>query len=96
MQYEVTVRGYTFSVEGTYDPGDPGNTSGPPERCWPSEPAWFEIESIKQAGDDPTELVGIMADKVTHEEIEAALCDMIAKEISEDTRDHDHDYDYGD
>lgn len=32
-----------LQVTFTYFPGDPGRTSGPPERCYPPEPAEFEV-----------------------------------------------------
>jgi len=37
-------------VTGSYSPGDPGQTSGPPERCWPPEPASFDCDSICVVG----------------------------------------------
>lgn len=30
-------------IEFEYSPGDPGQTSGPPERCWPPEPEELHI-----------------------------------------------------
>ena len=33
-------------VTCTYYPGDPGQTSGPPERCWPPEAPELEIEKV--------------------------------------------------
>ena len=45
----------TLIVEGDYDAGDPGRTSGPPERCYPPEPAYFDLMSLKlQLDDGPT------------------------------------------
>lgn len=47
------------SVTASYIPGSPGRFSGPPEHCYPEEPAEVELLSIE--GDagfrlDPTEL----------------------------------------
>ena len=35
-----------YRVSGTYTPPDPGQTSGPPENCWPPEDDSFEIAEI--------------------------------------------------
>jgi hypothetical protein len=40
---EVEVR-ITF----TFRPGDPGRYSGPPEHCYPAEPAEVEFDSVEQ------------------------------------------------
>ena len=50
MKFSIYIDDDEYEVEGTYSPGDPGQTSGPPERCWPPEPSEFEIESIKICG----------------------------------------------
>ena len=47
------------TVKASYNPGSPGKLSGPPEHCYPEEPAEVELLSIR--GDngfvlDPSEL----------------------------------------
>lgn len=44
-EFEVVV-GYAFHR------GDPGRTSGPPERCYPPEPAYIEIISVMHGAID--------------------------------------------
>lgn len=47
------------TVEANYTPGCPGKLSGPPEHCYPEEPAEVELLSIKGNGGfvlDPSEL----------------------------------------
>jgi len=51
-------------VEFTAYPGDPGCTSGPPEKCYPPEPPELEILSIQGNG---VELEG----QLNHSEQEA-------------------------
>lgn len=38
-----------YRIAGLYTPPDPGQTSGPPERCWPPEPDDFEIDTCENA-----------------------------------------------
>jgi hypothetical protein len=35
-----------YRVSGLYTPPDPGQTSGPPEKCWPPEDHSFEIDEV--------------------------------------------------
>lgn len=46
MQFEVFHEDVEYVVVGAYTPADPGQTSGPPERCYPPEDSEFEIEGI--------------------------------------------------
>ena len=39
-------------VEYAFHKGDPGRTSGPPERCYPPEPAYIEIISVMHGAID--------------------------------------------
>lgn len=41
-----------LEVEYDYDPGRPGRTWGPPENCYPDEPAEVCITAVKHAGCD--------------------------------------------
>lgn len=50
MQLTIDYRGATLIVDGTYTAGDPGRLYGPPERCYPPEPATFEIQSVRVEG----------------------------------------------
>lgn len=47
------------TVKASYIPGSPGKLSGPPEHCYPEEPAEVELLSIHGEGGfvlDPSEL----------------------------------------
>ena len=48
MNFLVTIDWYGIDLEatGVYYPGDPGRVSGPPERCYPPEPAEGEVTSL--------------------------------------------------
>lgn len=62
-------------VEYHYHKGTPGRTSGPPEHCYPAEPAWVEIESVSVNG------VEITLDDKQAETLEQEIEEMItAKE----------------
>lgn len=40
----------TLTIIGDYDPGDPGQLYGPPEKCWPAEPACVDLHLILKDG----------------------------------------------
>jgi len=42
---------FEFTVAFDYTPDDPGVCSGPPERCYPPEPAEVEVNSISYEKD---------------------------------------------
>lgn len=46
LNFTVTIRDQQAEVVGWYSPGDPGKLYGPPEDCYPPEPADFEADSI--------------------------------------------------
>ena len=50
MKYETTIELHggdaEIIVEYDYYKGTPGRTYGPPEKCFPPEPSWVEIESV--------------------------------------------------
>lgn len=54
---EVEVEGQTLRLTYDYTPGDPGRTSGPPERCYPPEPEEVEITKIELRGEPPAEMI---------------------------------------
>jgi hypothetical protein len=43
---DLVYSGVTLRCEIDYSPGDPGNTSGPPENCHPREPEEFELTTL--------------------------------------------------
>ena len=45
-QNDICQREITLDVY----PGDPGRTYGPPEKCYPPEPATFEPEECEHCG----------------------------------------------
>jgi hypothetical protein len=55
--YTLELGGKTLRVHYSYRPGDPGRTSGPPERCYPPEPEELEISSILLRGEPPLEMI---------------------------------------
>lgn len=59
MSQQLTVEygEQTLRLTYHYTPGDPGQTSGPPERCWPPEPEEVEIEKIELRAEPPLEMV---------------------------------------
>lgn len=55
-----------LTLVGQFSPGDPGKVSGPPENCWPPEPAEAEVEQVLKDG-KPWD------GKLTEEEEDAAV-----------------------
>lgn len=57
-RYVSTVEraGHNLRVSFQATPGDPGRTSGPPERCYPPEPPEFEIERSELQWSIPDDL----------------------------------------
>ncbi|HQR20761.1 MAG TPA: hypothetical protein PKV98_07835 [Burkholderiaceae bacterium] len=57
-RYTDTIEraGHELRVSYSASPGDPGRTSGPPERCYPPEPPEFEIEKIELQWSIPDDL----------------------------------------
>lgn len=54
MSRHATEIEFPVLVEYDYHKGDPGRTSGPPEKCYPPEPAYVEITSVKVLGVEVT------------------------------------------
>lgn len=50
--FEIEWKGLTLTGTAVYYPGDPGRYYGPPEHCYPSEPAEIEICSLKYGDKD--------------------------------------------
>ena len=62
------MHGTTVLVSGTYYPGDPGRLFGPPERCYPPEPAEIEVERVMHGGEDITAVLSVsFLDRCTDE-----------------------------
>jgi hypothetical protein len=54
MSRHVTAIEFPVVVEYDYHKGHPGRTYGPPEKCYPEEPAYVEITSVKVLGVEVT------------------------------------------
>ena len=88
-----------FIVSGNFSPGDPGRTSGPPERCYPPEPAEFEILSFHavRARLKPSEVPEWLLERLTANEdlverIELEAADFFEDLLApDDRRDYDQD-----
>lgn len=51
MILPVEIQGITCQVRVThYVPADPGRTYGPPERCYPSQPAVVDFDVLDEQG----------------------------------------------
>ena len=54
---EVSYEEQTLRLTYTYTPGDPGQTSGPPERCYSPEPEELEISKIELRCEPPEDML---------------------------------------
>lgn len=54
LEIQIEIEGVEFDarVEFDYDPGFPGNTSGPMESCYPPEPEEWEPTKLEIFNDD--------------------------------------------
>lgn len=52
ITFTIEWAGLEFEGTASYTPGDPGRLSGPPEKCYPPEPAEVEVTSLKCEGYD--------------------------------------------
>lgn len=50
--FSIEWHGHTLEGTANYYPGDPGRTSGPPEKCYPPEPDELEINTLTRNGQD--------------------------------------------
>lgn len=81
--YPISVRvnkyGQTWQINADFTPAVPAQTSGPPERCYPDEPAEFENAIIRPVNDDGslgpdmTEFLGMVAWPNEYQDVLAAL-----------------------
>ena len=75
-----------IEVEYAYHKGDPGRYSGPPEKCYPSEPAYVEIISVMHGSIDIADYLSDEQTTTLEQEIEAMIC---AKEAYEEEQYYD-------
>lgn len=82
MSFDVTFTfiGMDMRAKGAYTPGDPGRLSGPPENCYPPDPAEVDVTELTCDGTDMSPLLG--SEVAT--EIECRIIDTIEEEASED------------
>lgn len=77
IEYEIKICGIPAIARVThYRPGDPGYTSGPPERCYPPEPAELEWEVLDRRGRPAAWLARKMTD-AERERIERELIQLL-------------------
>ncbi len=69
-------------VEYAYHKGSPGRLSGPPENCYPPEPAYIEITSVKVGA------VEIVLSEAETERLAAEIEDAITEQAAADEQDH--------
>lgn len=96
--YSLDVNGFDFEILVTfgYTPGDPGVTSGPPERCYPPEPSEVEIESIcldNMKKEDIKDLSALLNDDGFVEDLEQAMDELMAQEEPDEGPEPDDDFD---
>lgn len=82
MDISFPALGLTFDAEVSYSPMIPGRYSGPPENCYPDEPAELEILSLTCEGKDAMFLL----ESTCEEDIEQAAYEA-AEQYLEDERD---------
>lgn len=73
-------RGLECEAKGFYTPGDPGRLSGPPEKCYPAEPAEFEIHELTCNGFN----LLILLESTLDEEINEAILESFEEPEWED------------
>ena len=87
-KYKTTIelRGGDAEVVVEYDAhkGHPGRTYGPPENCFPAEPAWVEVIAVEYGGCTIT-------DSLTGAQIES-LADEIAAAEDDERAAQEQDY----
>lgn len=70
---EVAEVEIDVEVEYAYHKGDPGRYSGPPENCYPSEPAYVEIIAVMHNGVDIADTLSEQLTASIEEQITAAV-----------------------
>ena len=93
--------GFTWAAidlraEGVYSPGRPGRTSGPPEKCYPDEPAELDIEKLTALiAPTVTRDATFLLDSEYGPEIMELAEEALAEDLGEDLA-NDDEYDEGD
>lgn len=82
MSRHVTEVEVTVVVEYDFHKGDTGKLSGPPEKCYPAEPAYVEITSVKVLG------VEVTLPQLDMERIQQEIEDKITEQAAADEQDH--------
>lgn len=52
---DINVIGLDLKVTGIYHAGDPGRMSGPPEHCYPPEPAEVDVHTLTYVDEEGKE-----------------------------------------
>ncbi len=78
MELDITFNAIGLSFDATveYDPGDPGQTSGPPERCYPPEADSVEIMILtvpSSENSEPIDMTILLESTVAQQIEDAAL-----------------------
>lgn len=76
---EINVLGLDLKATGIYTPGDPGRLSGPPEHCYPPEPAEAEVETLEYFGEDKQYDMKPLLDSDVGEEILDKICEAVTE-----------------
>jgi len=99
MSVPVKLPLFTLEIDFDYNPGDPGQTSGPPERCYPPEDDEFVLNSVHLIeGKDKRDVTSLIVSELcegTMETIEAACMEYYAK-YGQDERDEYEEIDRAD
>ena len=93
---EFTFQGVAFHATGYYVGGRPAQVSGPPEHCYPEEPAEWEFYTLK-AETSPDKWVDAMwaLETTLADDLTAAAIEAIERQVSEFwdewVQENDHD-----
>lgn len=82
-------------VSYKYTPGDPGRTSGPPERCYPPEPPEVEFLTVQlvHPGQPPADILPFVASELCEDAREKLETEIIAWEIECEQAEEQEHYD---
>lgn len=80
MHITFNVIGLTFDAEVSYTPATPGRYSGPPEDCYPDDPAELDFISLECNGKDAL----FLRDADCFENIEIAAYEAAEQQIEDE------------
>ena len=64
--FSITWRGLDLEGTATFYPGRPGRTFGPPEKCYPDEPAEVDVDTLTCEGKNALFLLdSSLSDEIT-------------------------------